>query len=133
MCILKHPLFFCHKSSFALFLMIGALIFFCCQNLERRTKFDWKPDCIPKDAFFVKGNGRGFWCQAEVHNHRNTAFITLYDGEYGSLILAKRFSIICRVQDKPIWIEDLRLQIEWFDGKIFYLKPQAGMDACWLQ
>ena len=104
-----------------------------CSNNQEVEKNISRISTIPDYAFFVKGNNDGYWCRAEVHSHRNNAFISIYDFKTGKLIKSKRFSVICIVHDNPLWIEDLSKQIDYFDGKKFHLKRLPGQDSCWLE
>lgn len=104
-----------------------------CSNHKSRNNTELKPATIPADAFFVKGKNQNYWCQAEVHDHRNNAFIKVYEATSGKLIQSKRFMVICKLEGNPIWIEDLKNQIDYFDGEKFHLKRPKGKDSCWLQ
>lgn len=88
---------------------------------------------IPEDAFFVKGINKGYWCKADIHSHRNNAIVSVYSASDGKLITVKRFFVICKLEGDPIWIEDLKDQIEYFDGEKFHLKRPEGKDSCWMQ
>jgi hypothetical protein len=104
-----------------------------CSNDQRQKKMEPKPATVLAGAFFVKGKNKNYWCQAEVHDHRNNAFIKVYDATSGKLIESKRFTVICKFDGNPIWIEDLKTQIDYFDGEKFHLKRPKGKDSCWLQ
>lgn len=104
-----------------------------CSNYKSQKNTESKPANVPADAFFVKGKNQNYWCQAQVHDHRNNAFIKIYDATSGKLIQSKRFMVICRLEGDPIWIEDLKIQIDYFDGEKFHLKRPQGKDSCWLQ
>jgi len=123
--------------SLAILILTQSLLFapftLSCSNDDRRKETESKPAIIPADAFFVKGKNRNYWCQADVHDHRNNAFIKLYDAKSGKLIQGKRFMVICKLEGNPIWIEDLKTQIDYFDGEKFHLKRPKGKDSCWLQ
>ena len=88
---------------------------------------------IPQGAFFVKGSRDGYWVQADAHAHMNNVFIKLYDGSNGRLVFAKRFSVICRLEGNPLWLDDVKKQILYFDGAKFRLVRPDGQDSCWLQ
>ncbi len=88
---------------------------------------------IPDNTFLVKGIGREYWCLAEVHDHRNSVLIKLYDSQTGKLIQDKRYSVICIMKGNSLWIDDLQKQIDYFDGEKFRLILLPGKDTCWLQ
>jgi hypothetical protein len=104
-----------------------------CSNDKSQNDTLTKPTGIPTDVFFVRGTNQNYWCQAEVHDHRNNAFINVYEATSGKLIQSKRFMVICKMVKNPIWIEDLKSQIDYFDGEKFHLKRPIGKDSCWLQ
>ena len=114
-------------------LFLLAILFTSCAYKHNDEDSVSKRKNIPSDAFFVKGNIGGYWCQAKVHDHKNNAFLNVYDGLTGKLLKAKRFSVICIVHGNPLWIDDLKNQIDYFDGEKFHLKRLPGQDSCWLQ
>ena len=113
--------------------LVFALFTFSCSNHKNPVDLQPRPVAVPADAFFVKGNNQNYWCQAQVHENRNNAFINIYDAKSGELIQSKRFMVICKVEGNPIWIEDLKAQIDYFNGERFHLKRPNGKDSCWLQ
>jgi len=104
-----------------------------CSTKQDQHQPDAKQTGIPDSAFFVSGNNNGYWCLADINDHRNGAKITVYDAANGKLLLSRRFSLICRLKGDPIWLEDLKEQVDYFDGKTFHLKQVPGKDSCWLQ
>lgn len=108
-----------HSLLFTLFTL-------SCSNDNGLNDTESKPATIPADAFFVKGKEQNYYCQAQVHDHRNNAFINVYDATSGKLIQNKRFMVICKLEGNPIWIEDLKIQINYFDSEKFHLKRQKG-------
>jgi hypothetical protein len=67
---------------------------------------------IPKDAFLTGGvDGINWYEVVHVHNHRNSAFIKIFDENRGRLIVSKNFTLLCAGSDNPTWIEDLKSQI----------------------
>ena len=113
--------------------VLFTLFVLSCANDGTRKETESRPMNIPSDAFFVKGKNQNYWCHADVHDHRNIAYIKLYDLKSGKLIKDKRFMVICILEGHPIWIEDLKTQIDYFDGEKFHLKRTIGKDSCWLQ
>ena len=89
------------------------------QEVKEHLPVSWN---MPENAFYVKGIGSGVWCQAEVHRHKNSALIRIYDPESGIIIAEKTFILICKLEGNPQWIEDPVKQIDYFDGKIFQAK-----------
>jgi hypothetical protein len=104
-----------------------------CSNEQKPTPAEVRNPGIPKDAFFVKGINTGYWCKADIHNHRNNVTMSIYNSADGRLVMVKRFFVICKLEGSYIWIEDLEEQIEYFDGEIFHLKRPEGKDSCWMQ
>lgn len=87
---------------------------------------------IPEKAFWVGGLDGGNWYLVDfIHPHKNGAQIRVYNDHDGSLIISKRFSLACPV-DNLIWIENLEEQINSFDGEKIYLKPTNGKMSCYL-
>ncbi|GAA4952726.1 hypothetical protein GCM10023314_27830 [Algibacter agarivorans] len=83
---------------------------------------------IPYNAFFAeKENNSNWFLINSIHNHKNNAQISIYDYETGELILNKRFFKICPIDELKL-IEDLKREIEFFDGEKIQLK-----DNCYLQ
>ncbi len=83
---------------------------------------------IPKNAFFAeKEDNRNWFLINSIHNHKNNAQISIYDYETGELILNKRFFKICPI-DELKFIEDLKKEIDFYDGEKIQLK-----DNCYLQ
>ena len=114
-------------------LAIFILHMLSCSDERIKKEPQTKNPTIPADAFFVKGKDRGYWCQADVYSHSNNVLIKVYDSRDGKLLLNRRFMVICRLEGNPIWIEDLKTQIDYFDGEKFHLKRPQGKDSCWMQ
>ena len=123
-----------NQMSMKPFIVLLIVIVTSCASKQEGKSVVSKSTNIPKDAFFVKGkNNDGYWCQADVHDHKNNAFLKIYDGVTGALLQSKRFSVICKLEGNPLWINDLKTQIDYFDGAEFHLKRLPGQDSCWLQ
>lgn len=89
---------------------------------------------LPDDLFHVNGKNEGYWCLADVHSHRNSARIKIYDAATGKLLQFRQFMVICNSEkNNAIWIDTLAKQIDFFDGKKFHFKPVAGKDSCWME
>lgn len=87
---------------------------------------------IPDSAFWCGGIDGGNWYYVHsIHPHRNNAVISVYNDQDGSLIMKKRFLLICNLQ-KPTSIYDLKNQISSFDGEKIYFKQTDSVE-CWLQ
>lgn len=84
---------------------------------------------IPESAFWAGNNeGYGHWFNMEwINNHKNLTRIAIYDEQTGKLIVKKRFMKICPI-DELKFIEDLRQEIDFYDGEKIQLK-----DNCYLQ
>jgi len=122
-----------HLKTIKLILVLLIVIVASCLTKQEGKKLVSTSKNIPKDAFFVKGKNVGYWCKAEVHDHKNNAIITIYDGVTVKLLQSKRFSVICKLEGNPLWINDLKNQIDYFDGEVFHFKRLPGQDSCWLQ
>lgn len=105
-----------------------------CSCSQQEYKTSLRPQGVPKDAFQITSDAGNYWYNIlSVHDHRNNAIISIYDGKLGKEIVTKRFTVICRLEGNPIWIEDLKSQIAHFDGEKIFLKRPEGKDLCWLQ
>lgn len=81
---------------------------------------------VPDSAFWIENNGIGNWFNVDwMHNHKNNAIISIYD-KSGELIIKSKFMKICSV-DELKFIEDLKLEIDFYDGENIQLK-----DNCYL-
>ncbi len=116
------------------FLLAVVLAAFSCLSGPSHNN---RPDRLikmPENFFHVKGKNEGYWCLAEVHGHRNSARIKIYDAATGKLLQFKRFTVICDLQtNNAVCIDSLSKQIDYFDGEKFHFKPEAGKDSCWMQ
>ena len=87
---------------------------------------------IPDSAFWCGGVDGGNWYYIHsIHPHRNMATISVYSDGDGSLIMKKQFMLICNT-DKYTFINDLKKQINSFDGEKIYFQ-QSDTVNCWLQ
>ena len=83
---------------------------------------------IPVTAIWSGKEGKGNWFDIEwVNNHKNKTRIAIYDEKSGKLIIRKIFMKICPI-DESKFIENLRLEIDFYDGEKIQLK-----DNCYLQ
>ncbi len=106
------------------------IIFSCSPQAKKESP---QPPNIPKEAFLKLSKKGSFWYHIiNVHDHRNNAVISIYDTA-GKIVITKKFIMICQVIDNPIWIQDLKKQIQYFDGNRILLERPAGKDSCWLQ
>jgi hypothetical protein len=88
---------------------------------------------IPNNAFWAGGVDGGNWYMIEsVHPHKNNAVIRIYSDQDGSMIVSKKFILVCP-SGKQMWIDDLKNQITGFDGEKIYLKSMTDGSNCWLQ
>lgn len=125
------------STSVILILIIGLFIFVIKKN--GITEFDKKVDRIekipvelkgtekiPKTAFWIEKNGNGNWFNVDwIHNHKNNATISIFD-ESGELVMKSNFMKICPIDELKV-IEDLKTEIDYYDGKNIQLK-----DNCYL-
>ncbi|WP_459212229.1 hypothetical protein [Aquimarina rhabdastrellae] len=83
---------------------------------------------IPENAFLAGKEDKLNWFLINsIHNHKNNAQISIYDYNTGELIINKRFLKICPI-DEMKFIEDLKEEIDFYDGEKIQLK-----DNCYLQ
>lgn len=81
---------------------------------------------IPKTAFWVENNGKGNWFNIDrMQGLQNNAIISIYD-TFGILVIRSRFFKICPLDELKL-IEDLKTEIDYYDGKNIQLK-----DNCYL-
>lgn len=114
-------------------LIILALVISACSAKNDRKQDPQRVKGIPEKAFWIGGADGGNWFFVhEVNNHRNNAFISIYNVN-GSLIIKKNFMVVCRVDRPPIWIKDLEQQIRGFDGTKILLISPTGKEICWMQ
>jgi len=84
-------------------------------------------DKIPKTAFLIQKDSYKNWFDVKwINNHQNMAYITIYDGITGNVIIESKFAKICPV-DELKFIENLKNEIDFFDGENIQLK-----DNCYL-
>jgi hypothetical protein len=115
-------------------LLFLTVIFASCRSQSDAPNVPPRKEGIPTDAFWVGGVDGGNWYQVvSVHNHKNNAFIKVFNDATGDLIVERRFFVVCIGATNPIWIEDLKNQITGFDGEKIYLQHPQGRDSCWLQ
>ena len=79
---------------------------------------------IPKTAFWVEKNGKGFWYNVDfLHNHKNNAKISIFD-KYGKRIVREHFILICP-SDEIEFIDKLETQIDFYDGENIHFKSNC--------
>ena len=94
-------------------------------NLPERPKLGG----VPESAFWSGINEQGHWFNVgKIHNHKNSAIISIYDGETGVLITKNRFFMICPIDNLEL-IEDLEFDIDFFDGENIQLIGDCYLDA----
>lgn len=120
---------------------VGLIIFGVVIVTSLDSCFEYKPKPqsnhieevkLPVDTFWVKSTDEdGIWVNVEfVHNHRNNATISLFDGTTKEFIERRRFILVCESDPSEfIWIENLEEQIKVFDNGIF----RFDSEKCWLQ
>ena len=103
------------------------MIFSSCYENKQKEKVE-KIVNLPESAFWIGTKKKGNWYNIEsIHPHRNNAVISIYSGEKKELIVKKRFFKICPSTNLK-FIEDLKSEIDFYDGKRIQLK-----DNCYLQ
>lgn len=114
-------------------IIIFSLIITSCLHKKEETKSPLRVKGIPEKAFWIGGVDGGNWYLIDdIHDHRNSAFIKVYNDNDGSLIISKRFHLICHL-DNQMLIENLQNQINGFDGGRIHLKSSSGKRSCYLQ
>lgn len=109
------------------------LIIASCSDEKDKNKTPARLKDIPDKAFWVGGVDSGNWFYVDyVHAHRNNAVIKVYNGQDGSLIISKKFILICPVGVQML-IDNLQEQISAFDREKIYLKSTNGKKSCYLQ
>lgn len=103
-----------------------------CLSKQNESKEPVRKSGIPKTAFWVGGVDGGNWYSVDnVSSQRNSAMIKIYDESDGSLIIDKKFFLVCR-SDSTVLIQNLRKQITAFDRERIYLETGSS-SVCWLQ
>jgi hypothetical protein len=108
------------------FLIFTLLLVSCNSKVE--TEKPVRENLIPKGAFWVGNAESGNWLKIEeIHNHKNNARISVFDGKNGVKLVSKRFILVCS-NDNQVFIKNLESEIESYDGLKIHLKS-----GCWLQ
>ena len=108
------------------------LLLSCSQTREEKIEPKLLSN-IPERAFWIGGVDGGNWYVIDyIHDHRNNAIIKIYNDNDGSLIVSKRFMLICP-SDNQTLLDDLKEQIQSFDGEKIYLKSPNEKSSCYLQ
>jgi len=68
-----------------LILVLLIVVVASCLRKQEGTKPLSTISNIPRTAFVVKGKNVDYWCEVDVHDHKNNAFIKIYDGVTGKL------------------------------------------------
>jgi hypothetical protein len=114
-----------------LFVLI-ILITYGCTSIDVKDYTPKKQSNIPDSAFWKGGIDGGNWFLINnINNHRNLVNISIYNDQDGSLIKTKTFMLICNAS-KMTFIEDLKQQINFYDGEKIYLIKNEKSD-CYLQ
>lgn len=114
----------------SLFLLL--IIPFSCTTKEERGYTPKKHTKVPDGAFWKGGAGGGNWFLVRnINDHRNKAWISIYDDKDGTLLTTSTFTLICNVINMVI-IDDLKQQINFFDGKRIQLINKEKTE-CWLE
>lgn len=108
-------------------LLIFTLLLVSC-NSKVETKKPVRENLIPNGAFWVGNAESGNWLKIEeIHNHKNNARISIFDGKNGVKLVSKKFILVCS-NDNQVFIKNLESEIESYDGLKIHLKS-----GCWLQ
>jgi len=114
-------------------LLLFALLSISCSHKKEEAKSPLRVKGIPEKAFWIGGVDGGNWYLIEdIYDHRNSAFIKVYSDNDGSLMISKKFDLICHLDNQTL-IENLKEQIDAFDGERIYLKSFDGKKNCYLQ
>ena len=114
-------------------ILIFGLIISSCSREKDVVKTPARINGIPEKAFWVGGVDGGNWYFVDyVHAHKNNAVIKVYNDIDGSLIMSKKFILICP-NDNQMLLGNLQEQISAFDGEKIYLKASDGQTSCYLQ
>ena len=109
------------------------LVISACSTKPDKSKEPVRRGDIPEKAFWAGGADGGNWYLVEdVHSHSNNAVIKVYNDNDGSLIVSKKFMLICQPEN-IVYIEDLQKQISGFDGERILLKSPNDKETCFLQ
>lgn len=113
-------------------ILLAFCLLFSCVSKESNQLEKIKPKNVPDSSFWVGGVDGGNWYYVKyVHNHRNMARIAVYNDQNGELITDTRFILVCN-NSKYIFINDLKKQINSFDGEKIYFIKSDSVD-CYLQ
>lgn len=115
-----------------LFYIAFWLVVSSCSFNRVRIKEPVRVKGIPEKAFWVGGPDGGNWYLAEDAHDRNNVSLKVYNDQDGGLIISKRFILVCPV-DNQMPVDDLRSQIDGFDGKRIFLRSRNGKKYCYLE
>ena len=108
------------------FLIFTLLLVSCNSKVE--TEKPAREISIPKGAFWVGNAENGHWFKIEeIHNHKNNAKISIFDGKNGVRLVSKKFILVCS-NNNQVFIKNLENEIKSYDGLKIHLKS-----GCWLQ
>ena len=97
-------------------------------NSKVETEKPAREISIPKGAFWVGNAENGHWFKIEeIHNHKNNAKISIFDGKNGVRLVSKKFILVCS-NNSQVFIKNLENEIKSYDGLKIHLKS-----GCWLQ
>jgi hypothetical protein len=105
-----------------------ALILFSlssCIDSANAPAIPTRPKGVPEKAFWKGGVDGGNWYVIEsVNAHKNSATMSVYNGQDGSLMVWGKFMLVCPV-DSMQPIKNLQEEISGFDGEKIYLEYHA--------
>ncbi len=103
-------------------------------SCSQRSKQHTHHKNIPEQAFWVGDERKGYWYLVNnIHPHKNSADITIYNEDDGKVIVSKNFTLVCEFTDEVTLIEDAKMQIVSFDGKAIKFKSIDGETPCYLK
>jgi hypothetical protein len=128
---------FMRKKKLILISLIFPLLFVVlivsCSDKKGQAKSPARVKGIPEKAFWIGGVDGGNWYLIDsISNQRNSAFIKVYNDNDGSLLISKKFDLICQLDNQTL-IKNLKEQINFFDGEKIELKSFGGKKSCFLK
>ncbi|MFD2890449.1 hypothetical protein ACFS5J_00260 [Flavobacterium chuncheonense] len=86
------------------------------KNYEREIDSLMKLTNIPITAFWIENKEIGYWFNVDyMHSHKNKAKISIFN-KNGELVTKGEFILVCP-KNKIEFIDDLKIQIDHYDGK----------------
>ena len=88
---------------------------------------------IPEKAFWIGSVDGGNWYLIDDEQEdRNNAIIRIYNDNDGTLIVSKRFILICPGDNQTL-MSDLKEKISGFDGERIFLISGGNKKDCYLK